>query len=109
MKAVETAHSKRIESVPFSRPLLEQYGRRRAITAALADLEAAQGDCLDREISAEDIAPALAYLSEQSDKAKIHCERFSTGLLEPDQSQRFEITSQALRLIRRQFGNGPKG
>ena len=89
-------------SMAFRNPLFDEFNLKEALAASVEILRRAQAECLEREIKAAEIAPAIKFLSTRSDKTKLHCERFQAALLEPDQTIRYGATSQALALIDRQ-------
>lgn len=79
-------------------------GRSAATDAALTLLDEAQAKCLDFIMQTVEVERACEYLAKRNDKVKPLLKRFWDGLVTEDQGVRFEVTSQALRVIRQQFG-----
>ena len=104
MKQILDAYSKLYDGAAFGAVHFDGGGHAMAETAAMNILECAQGACLDRPIPSSEIDEACEYLAGRNDKAGIHIENFKKGLAIADQSQRFEATQTALRMIARQFG-----
>lgn len=106
MKHILKAYSKLYDGAAFGAIHFDGGGHIEAEIAALNILECAQGACLDRPIPPSEIEEACQYLGERNAKAALHIQAFKEGLHIVDQSQRFEATQTALRMISRQFGDG---
>lgn len=104
VKHILNAYSKLYAGSAFGAVHFDGGGHLEAQIAALSILECAQGACCDRPIPPSEIEEACEYLCERNDKAAVHVDAFKKGLHIVDQSQRFEATQQALRMITRQFG-----
>ena len=100
-KAILRALQRQSSSMAFSAHMVEESNHAAAFSASLAILEQAQADCLDRPIPPEEIEDAIAFLSEGCSKRAYYCNQFRKGLALPDQGQRFEMTSQSLRALRK--------
>ncbi|MEO1661091.1 MAG: hypothetical protein AAFR51_08895 [Pseudomonadota bacterium] len=104
MKQILKAYSQLYSGAAFGAIHFDGGGHNEAEIAAISILECAQAACLDRPIPPSEIQEACEYLASRSDKAGLHIEAFKKGLHIVDQSQRFEATQQALRMISNQFG-----
>lgn len=104
MKQILNAYSKLYAGAAFGAVHFDGGGHTEAETAALSILECAQTACLDRPIPLSEIEEACEYLSGRDEKTGIHVRNFKKGLAIADQSQRFEATQTAYRMIARQFG-----
>ncbi|MEP1145465.1 MAG: hypothetical protein ABJH52_17205 [Henriciella sp.] len=104
MKRILDAYSKLYSGAAFGAVHFDGGGHAEATTAALSVLECAQTACLERPIPPSEIDEACEYLSGRDEKTRIHVQNLKKGLAIADQSQRFEATQTAYRMIERQFG-----
>ncbi|MEM6898677.1 MAG: hypothetical protein AAF583_02740 [Pseudomonadota bacterium] len=104
MKTILNAHSRLYGRAAFGAIHFDGGGQGAAIQAAIEVLEHAQTQCLERSIHPSEIHEACEYLTSMNDRAVYHVRMFKKGLAIADQSQRFEATQTALRMITRQFG-----
>lgn len=105
MKTILDAHSRLYGRAAFGAIHFDGGGQGAAIQAAIEALEHAQTLCLERAIHPSEIHEACEYLTSLNDRAAYHVQAFKKGLAIADQSQRFEATQTALRMISRQFGS----
>lgn len=105
LKHILDAYSRLYGGAAFGAIHFDGGGHTQAQIAALNILECAQTACLERPIPPAEIDEACEYLSSRDDKARFHVENFKKGLALVDQSQRFEATQTAYRMIKRQFGH----
>ena len=104
MKNILDAHSRLYGSAAFGAIHFDGGGQGKAIDAAIDALSHAQTVCLERPIHPSEIHEACEYLSGMNGRAAYHVRKFKDGLKIADQSQRFEATQAALRMIAKQFG-----
>lgn len=104
MKTILDAHTRLYGRAAFGPIHFDGGGQGAAIQAAIEALEHAQTYCLERPIHPSEIHEACEYLTSLNDRAAYHVRKFKEGLKIHDQSQRFEATQAALRMISRQFG-----
>lgn len=103
IQAVEDSTNRFYEGAAFSALHFDGAGQQAGISAALTILERAQTRCTDYQMQTDEVQQACDYLS-RNDKVRPVTKRFWDGLIVPNQHARFEATSQALRVIRQQFG-----
>lgn len=105
IQAVEDSTNRFYEGAAFGAIHFDGIGQGTAITTSLNILEDAQAQCMDFFMHTDEVESACQYLAKQNDKVRPLVKRFWDGLAIRDQHARFEATSQALRVIRQQFGN----
>ena len=99
---------RRSQNMAFRNPALDGYEFRHAVLASLRILELVQAECMERPIEEHEIAEATEFLTEHSVRGGALCQRFREGLAIEEPALRFQATEEALRLLRRQFGDDQK-